>query len=277
MAKLKSAPITAEKLSQYLQEQDDFALELRVLKAARERTRFAWHGGTYTDDQTGKPRQFDLRVDFELHCGTSARKVRLFIECKCLKSSFPLLVSCVPRHKDECFHDLILPAAATGMSPDVRRCRWPNDNSLYNDKAHVGKSTAQVGETPTGELVSSDSETYDKWAQALASLGAEVKSALKIDAGILRHQTAFLPILVVPDGTLWVVDYQPDGTPSANGPEQKECATIFVDRSFEESGKTFTASHLHVFTEAGIAAFFDTLVRRPDGSFDDWWDIAFPW
>ncbi len=65
-----------------------------------------------------------------------------------------------------------------------------------------------------GEMVGGD-EVFDKWMQALASMaeliegGAQALSVRPRDDGVQRM--AFVPVLVVPDGTLWVADYSSRG------------------------------------------------------------------
>jgi hypothetical protein len=88
MAKFCNTPINAADLREYLDTQDDFALELHAYRMARAHGFSAFHGGTYEDPATKKTRQYDVRASFAL----GAKHIDLTIECKSLKRSYPLLV-----------------------------------------------------------------------------------------------------------------------------------------------------------------------------------------
>lgn len=97
--------ITPEEISEYLETQDDFDLELSDCRQLLERGIAGSHGGTYIDSHLGKATQFDIRasvgfprVGWELH---------LAIECKSLSAGFPLVVSRVPRPEFEAKHYLV--------------------------------------------------------------------------------------------------------------------------------------------------------------------------
>lgn len=55
------------------------------------------------------------------------------------------------------------------MLPTSRTIRLTSPLSIYKSGEPVGKSCAQVGRPLRGEIISSDSGIYDKWAQALDS------------------------------------------------------------------------------------------------------------
>jgi hypothetical protein len=103
MPKLKSTPITQKDLDEFIASGSDFAFEMTVLSLLRKMGFNTSHSGTYQDPVTQKIRQFDLRAskvqgDFRL---------TLAVECKNLRTNFPLLISAVPRTVDEAFHEVI--------------------------------------------------------------------------------------------------------------------------------------------------------------------------
>lgn len=259
------AAIGVEDIKEYLSTQDDFALELYVYRQAVALGHEASHGGSYEDPVTKKFRQYDLRV--AVHRGN--RRVALAIECKSLKASYPLLVSRVPRSPSESFHQFVYSRTPTSGSLAVPGRDVDTGESLevrvqtacYPIGKHVGKSTAQVGRSTQGEIVSGDSETFDKWSQALASAHSLVSESLghyKLSS-TRSFVTAILPVLVVADGTLWVVDYDDDGNPISS-PYQIDETTIYVGREYAVGIKTkFIASHLHIFTRSAIGPFLESL------------------
>ena len=93
MPKPEPKEIEASDLLDYLSAESDFAFEARVVKDFRKKGFNVEHGGTYMDSVTGKPRQFDIRATL----ATETSVIRLAVECKNLKTIFPLLVSCLPR------------------------------------------------------------------------------------------------------------------------------------------------------------------------------------
>jgi len=265
MAKTRDIPISEADLAEYLATQDDFALELSVYHEARKLGFTATHGGTYEDPVTQKSRQYDVRA-FTL--GNNCR-VDLAIECKSLKPSYPLLLLQIPRSPEESFHDLICsyerkgPIGLTGEFVSAKTITLRGAESIYLPGDHVAKATAQVGRNERGDLVSGDSEVYEKWSQALASSHDLIMSAAYHHEthNAERFLTFVLPLLVVPDGTLWAADYGEDGGLLA-GPHPVEGALLFVGREYTDRfHPVTTVSHLHICTRASASKLLHELAR----------------
>jgi hypothetical protein len=166
--------ITADDITQYLDNRDDFDLELFALRELKAKGWNAHHGGTYTDPITTKPRQYDIQAWFPF---SNRCELLLTVECKSLSTEFPLLVSRIPRDPADSHHDVVRRtlnlSGFTGTAILRPETRHPK---LYAEGQMVGKSTAQLKWNENQKRwVGSDSETYDKWMQALAS-GAELLS-----------------------------------------------------------------------------------------------------
>ncbi len=74
--------------------------------------------------------------------------------------------------------------------------------------------------------------------------------------------TLVTAILVVSDGTLWVVDYDESGKRSP--PNLVDEATLFVGLEYlTPRPETYKISHLQIFTRKGFTVFVDGL-RVPD-------------
>jgi hypothetical protein len=196
------------------------------------------------------------------------RQLDLAIECKSLRRSFPLLVSRIPRSPAESFQDLIFSHDSSNNfrtligKPPAQIFRRELTRTVYSQGEPVGKSTAQVGRTEQGELSSSDSQVYDKWAQALASADALIPDA------VYRHKrsqrsaflSAVLPILVVSDQTLWAADYASDGQ-LVGAPRPIQSTTLFVGRVHRETdGLPITISHLHICTRSELPRLLHSLL-----------------
>lgn len=147
--------ITAADLTDYLNCESDFAFEIRVMKELKK-VGDVLHGGTYMDAITGKSREFDMRVTIP----NERRVIRLAVECKNLKTTSPLLVSCLPRRNYEAFQHIAVsidlayytfPDADQGEmaclanEPFVRTFSMASANCMYKTGEPVGKTLAQAG------------------------------------------------------------------------------------------------------------------------------------
>jgi hypothetical protein len=255
--------LTANQIKQFLGTQDDFDLELFVYRTLVERGVPAQHGGTYIDSATGKARQFDVRAMKDVPGGRGLLlwSIALAIECKSLSTENPLVISRVPRQEIDSFHEVV----ESLMHPRTARafrCELPP--TLYSRNKPVGKKTTQVRwDAKRGEFISSDAESYDKWGQALSSAHDLVQQAFDSasNRGVQQFFTLILPLLVIPDQSLWVVDY--DETGQRAEPQRVESASLFVGREYplgNQRGLKYTISHLEITTQTGFLSFVTDLV-----------------
>lgn len=254
-------PITRSDLEEFIKTQDDFALELYVYSLARELGFTATHAGSYTDRITGKTRQFDVRAS--LSCGEDIH-VSLAVECKCLRPSFPLLVSQIPRIPSESFQDVMQSHGVrtnggtrnTVVGPRVNRLKGVE--SMYCANKYVGKASVQVGYNEGKGFVANDSEVFDKWGQAIASINGMIRDAANLTApsGSPQRSVA-LPVLVVPDDSLWTANYAENGS-LQEGPCQADEVQFFIGDSqnyVPDLERVFVVSHLHIVTKSRLKDF----------------------
>jgi len=264
MPKLKKQPISAVELSEFLDTSSDFAFELRCLELLSELGFQCQHAGSYVDPITKKSRQVDIRAQKRSKISFS---VRLAVECKNLSDSFPLLMMCVPRSRDESFHELIL-----SYDPDLvnHQSQWTipafranckiirvdHAESNYIAGAAVGKSSVQVGKGSDNSIIANDAEVFEKWSQALASANDLVYEATR--EGEEKNGVFFslvLPILIVPDGTLWNVEYAENGTRSSE-PARVDRCSFFIGHNYKAGDasrwRSLTISHLECVTVSGL-------------------------
>jgi hypothetical protein len=213
MPKLSSKPITKADLIEFLDTESDFAFELRTLERLTGLGFYCSHGGSYKDRVTNKARQFAIRATK----ASPTLILSLAVECKNLSLSYPLLVMCAPRHDYESFLDVI-----TSYPPKERKLNPfpPNAESLrihhpnaYPQGTLVGKSTTRVErvQEKDGALTTSDADIFEKWSQALASAYDPADEATEFGTQWkCSVDTVILPVLVVPDNTLWSVSYRTD-------------------------------------------------------------------
>jgi hypothetical protein len=255
MAKqLKAATITEADLNEYLNSTSDFAFELKILRQLNDMNFKCYHGGGYQDPVTGKTRQFDIRC----YLSWQHRSAFLAVECKNLSQSFPLLVSRMPRDESEAFLDLIVTNYFKGGTRAIPRTKLP----LYPVDEPVGKSCAQVGRDLKNEIVTDDKEVYEKWSQGLASMQEILRDLWyhfpKREDKI--WQLIALPIVVVPNNTLWTVDYDEKGS-RVRGPEPCDRCSHFVGKEYKEPDGLFcNISHVEFVTEHGLTSFVETWI-----------------
>jgi len=250
---LSTNPITEKDIVDYLKTNDDFHLELQVYNACVRAGLRVFLGGTYEDPATKLSRQFDIRAKVLKW----PLEIRLAVECKCLKPNFPLVVSRVPRQLIESYHDIIV----SSSEPQV--LRLGGEHSIYPEGQYVGKSTTQIGRHATsGDLISGDSEVYDKWSQALASSHGLIygSAGAHRKLGKTHLLVAIIPIVVIPDGTLWIVDYDFNGKQQGD-PKLTDNALVYVGRQYPVPMRDvqFSISHLQFFTLSEFCRFLEQL------------------
>ena len=262
MAELKDDPITVKDLEEFVRSNSDFAFEMQVLAQLRTLGFECSHSGTYRDPVTDKIRQFDIRAI--IHKGNST--LALAAECKNLRPNNPLLLSAVPRTEPEAFHDLIVWNRQKLLVP---QSVWAvtGHKSIYRPGELVGKKTDQVGRDTSNALVSNDEGTFEKLNQAVNSCQGLVREyALHSSAGRFR---AIVPLLVVPTGLLWQVDYDPDGK-MGKAPHQVTRATLFLNHPWSAEGGfgriVYRLSHVEFATLDAVPSVLETYLA-PGGFF----------
>ena len=275
MAKLKNDAIKLEDMQEYLNSTSDFAFEMRVLKLlnANARTQETTFGGLYQDPNTNQTRQFDIRSRIRVHNDT----VWLAIECKNLKDNFPLLISGSKRkYRESVINAWQCEQGALGnsfsISIDGHRITTQSlqPSQFYIAASFVGRSCAQVGRLENGSnkinkgtIESSDSEVYSKWSQALCSLHGLMQITLSdikrqvIQQKVTPHFFAFIPIVVVPDGMLWIAEYSDNGE-LLEAPKQVANCSYLVNKqyAFPAMSCEYTVSHIEFMTFTGLMNFF---------------------
>lgn len=255
-------PLTASDLGAFLGSNSDFAFEMKVLARLNALGFECSHSGSYVDPVTEKIRQFDIRAQ-KAHEGFM---LALAVECKNLRPQNPLLLSAIPRNKAEAFHELINYNVGNFSYPST--IRMDSLKSIYRAGEHVAKKTDQVSRGRGSDYVSDDKSTFEKMNQAVNSCRDIVKSL--IDRHTQPLIRAVVPIVVVPEGALWQVDYSPDGQ-TRGEPAQVSRAALFLDHqwSFQHhlvSRVDYRISHIEFVTIESLSRAVD-LYLGPEGFF----------
>ncbi|MEA4862515.1 MAG: hypothetical protein VB042_04340 [Victivallaceae bacterium] len=260
-------------IERYAAEQSDFAFEMEILQLFKGNYagKTGW-GGLYYDPNTGKQREYDIRTELSIDIHRPIYWINLAIECKHLKQTYPLVISCTPRNESEqCIDSWRWPIAEDGYfveSKGYTRESAPKDphykqyccrpTLFYPLNDSVGRSLTQVGKDENGNLTVANGEIFNKWSQALASLHGMLDDVLTRNSPEDRHNLAFLPVVVVPDKTLWQINYSPDGQ-QIEEPRQVDSISYWIGISYSMKKGTrqesYNISHLHFFTRTGLLEF----------------------
>ncbi|MDP2875905.1 MAG: hypothetical protein Q8O00_06960 [Holophaga sp.] len=261
MAKLTDTPIMQADITEFLNTRSDFGFEVKTLSKLCQLGFVCSHAGTYEDPTTGKARQFDIRATKDrLLAENLVFRLQLSVECKNLRPNFPLLIHCMPRLKIEAGQPWIwsFPAVYYGyynMGGHTVYARpiYPSAGiNLYSEGLPVGKATDQVGRRfGDGQLVENDVEVFDKVSQAVNSAYELVRrSCFASSSSSFPHVVSLVvPVLVVPDGHLWVVGYDDAGNVTS-GPETAKSIEFYLGRHVEvdqgDSKLTYALTHLEI-------------------------------
>ena len=266
-------PISSSDIKDIVLKEDDFGHEMRVGKVIRDIPNISvQHGGTYVDAVTGKPRQFDFRCSLQ----KESAELNLAIECKNLNS--PVVICGTKRQNDEAFHDLVGWRQGSGYkevrytsSPILVTFRATEALAFYPPNEFVGKSLVRIKPNlnksiPKPYIADSDSDVYDKWAQALSSAVGLIKTARKRakQHRVSEFSTTVLPAVVVPNDSIWKVAYDENGS-ICEQPNQVNNCELFVGREirFDDLAfsHSFKFSHIHFFTIRGFSSFLSDMVK----------------
>jgi hypothetical protein len=226
MSKFRADSITAKDLEDFVNQESDFAFEMRVLEEFRLLGFECTHSGTYRDPVSDKTRQYDIRA-FKTE---GQAQLLLSVECKNYRPNCPLLLSTVPRTAAEAFHDLLINRQPGSIHQSLSVRPAAGTKSAYKVGEPVAKKTDQVYRDSSGKLVGNDEATFAKLNQAVNGCRDLILQPPLPTAIAFRR--AIVPVLVVPPGLLWQVDYTAEGAVK-EPPSQVKHATLFLNQAWE--------------------------------------------
>jgi len=106
-----------------------------------------------------------------------AHRIVLTIECKGLSTTYPLLVSCVPHHREESFHEVLYTDKVQGAGGSFTRVsRNKGDRFLYREGEPVGKSMRQIRESIGAASLAASASSKAAWRSISASVVASTRA-----------------------------------------------------------------------------------------------------
>lgn len=135
----------------------------------------------------------------------------------------------------------------------------------------MGKSLDQIGrkDQKGKELVGNDSDIYSKWSQAVNS-SFELAETAYYES--YDHQgkvfiSFVMPIVVIPDNTLWIAKYDHEGNRVGVIKQKEECQ-YYICNKFELgdkiSSEEIILTHLHIMTFSKFNKFVNGIVGYHD-------------
>lgn len=261
--KFVALPVTNDHVLEFSKNRSDFGFELQVLDLLQELKFSCEHGGHYEDPATGKDRQFDIRAS--RYYPNSRLKICLSVECKNLSEKNPLAVHCVQRKLVDSYHSVVEPAMMG--SKKIMPSGW------YNKNEWVGKSLDNVRyyETADGssKFEGGDGESQEKYAQAiiasnsyLGELHKEIQNKWH-ERPNERERGIIIPILVVPNGRLFEIQYNPISYEPKVVSTDKTSFFLNIDINDKHFKPDFhyNLSHLEIVTVDGLKIFKESLDR----------------
>lgn len=275
--KLRDDKITKEDLEEYTDKYSDFSFEMKVLNCFPDTFRVN-HGGTYEDPISGKFREFDIRAKYSFDT-PHTHNIYMAVEAKNIQENFPLLISCVPRLKEEAYHHLIISKYKVGQFSELPEYGKisvirSSINVLYKLGEYVGKSLDQIGRKDhhDRELVGNDSDIYSKWSQAVNSSFELAETAFyeSYDNQKRVFISFIIPIVVIPDNTLWIANYDNEGNRVGEIAQGEECQ-YYIGNKFELGDKLLSKeivlTHFHIMTFSRFIKFLDGIEEYHDTIF----------
>jgi hypothetical protein len=251
--------ITAVEIKKVVLDEDDFGHEMRVgkmldtLNYAIRGVRICKpiHGETYEDPKTQKTRQFDYRC--KIVAGYDERRIiSLAVECKNLNPDLPLVVCGRPRTERESYHVVI-----SSNDGNPKALKISDRSSIYEPHAFVGKSILRLKMKERKLCSDGDSEIYDRWSQALASSHELALEAARNPLNP-KSYTFIMPMVVVPDDSLWTASYNDNGELADDPKSVKHCEFHVAHKI--DAGLPYVVTHIHFLTLEGLKSLITEYV-----------------
>jgi hypothetical protein len=139
---------------------------------------------------------------------------------------------------------------------------------MYDSQQQVGKSMKRIKVAADG-FSATDSDVYEKYTQALTSMNELVQVAaqeLRPQRAAPGLSRAFLPIVLVSDGALWVADYSPSAQLIGDPRPEVHETTFYLGWNYELPNPqdpirpaSFAISHLHIMTRRRLPKFLEEI------------------
>lgn len=246
---------TTENIRNFMETKSGFGFEMEVVRKFRSLNFSVYHSGMYADPVTGVFRQFDAYAQMEVNND----KLVLQVECKRVGADYPVIVACSQRSERESSHCLF---QNTGPDSYMRMVR---NSGLYPKNEMVGRSFDQW---TTDKKPKAADDVWFKFSQAVQASIAQTSSIRMLnESDETRRKVALIPCVVVPDGTLWKIDYDEDGA-IENEPQRVDHLSYFIGLPSSHQPTQshplthFTITHMEVMTLSGIEKLFKDHLER---------------
>jgi len=268
-----------KRIKSFLEKNSDFSFETRVMETLSKMGFFCKRSGTYVDPIQQKKKQYGIFAYYE----NGIKHLKLSLECKNLKKEEPLVILSVPRKVHEAYHTLMYKAVRNqeedefGSSPTDSKCskfRILPRGFTFTEKVQVkdfytpyrmtrpvGKSMQRIPLNMEPRQFEKDEVVFDPMTQAVNSALALIEESYFFEPQENHEVHLIIPVLVVPDGTLWEVKFNERGEEIGEPQPSKYCQ-FYVDQKWQVRNDQaeilfrFHLSHLEIVTFSEIEDIF---------------------
>ena len=254
-------PIDADVVKKIVLSKSTYEFELRILSRLQGYGFRCIHNGAYIDPATNKLREFDIYGIKRSDHGNRAFVHHIAVECKRIDKDSPLVV----------LGSKIGAMPSVWQSP-VYSLSGDNEDiyTRYHAQEFIGRSLEQIQRKVTEKKKGqgseirtdwslNDSDIFSKMSQAISSATAVVRDRFTLpDKDCCETFTEVTPVLVVPDNSLWIVEFSNTGDIIGM---PKSCASLryFIDYTCEEhvtkrTNRNVDLKHMTICTESALVS-----------------------
>jgi hypothetical protein len=220
-------------------------------------------------------RQFEAALNPQKH-----QNISLAVECKNLHPKSPLVITGRKRVQEETFHTFIHHHENGIGFPSVegKMVKTNFQSMIYPQGEFVGKSYLRL---KSGKLTmdqNQQTDIYDRWSHAVASSRELAENALWFARSrqISDCNSFIMPVVAVPDESLWMAEYDSSGKlskePVATNEVRYFIAAPFCKGIGNFMSPWFILTNIHFVTMTGLRSLLDGFAKA-DGKI---WEQMFP-
>lgn len=296
-----------EKIEELINKQSSFPFEMKVLNYINNSGYDTKHAGTYLDRHKNITREFDIRAEKNIKPG---KYIKLAIECKCIEMSSPFIVHSVEASTEDQKHTILIEYKSLNdylkketstykdvsflsnfsiprphkielgyqlKSYEVKKRKINPNTTLYScnkDLNFIGKSLDQVHKNGNGDGIKlNDSEMYNKISQAICSTYDLIDGCRESEENNQDiNQHLVLPILVVPNNTLYNIIYKKNGEVKSKLKPVNNIS-YYIDKDFSKGFSPMFPVHnipyLEIVTVDGLKLLIEKIENDPNESYQE--------
>jgi|GEM_PF-4542397 len=200
---MKQDEFTKDNIAKFLDDHGTFSLELEVAKVLSKNKIKHTHSGHYNDVETDKVREYDFLIDTNI---STYNRIVISIEVKAFSSKSAVLAHAQTRKLEQSYHCILESNMVKGRKAKIKKVEDEPGQigvSYYSHKDSVAISLQRIN-FKSGKINHINDDVYGKFMQAISVCESMHKKIVKESP---KANIIYIPIVVVPDKSLWEVQY----------------------------------------------------------------------